>query len=169
MKTKMNLTKKMMVEVAGTDCDFPIFVFGSNLEGRHKRGSAKDALLRWGAILWQGEGLQNQSYALPTKKAWNINMPLEDVLKHIEKFVNFARKRSDLTFLVTRIGTNLAGFTDDQIANLFVMLGPLPKNCHFDPAWRQYGLHSWEKSPNELRPEQPEIEETLFTQFYPEG
>lgn len=44
-----------------------IFVFGSNPEGRHGAGAAKVAVDRFGAKYGQGEGLQGNSYALPTK------------------------------------------------------------------------------------------------------
>lgn len=43
-----------------------IFVFGSNLAGRHGGGAARIALNRFGAIWGQGEGLQGNSYAIPT-------------------------------------------------------------------------------------------------------
>ena len=44
-----------------------IFVFGSNPEGRHGAGAAKVAREQFGAIYGQGEGLQGNAYALPTK------------------------------------------------------------------------------------------------------
>lgn len=44
-----------------------IFVFGSNPEGRHGAGAAKVARTQFGAIYGQGEGLQGNAYALPTK------------------------------------------------------------------------------------------------------
>lgn len=44
-----------------------IFVFGSNPEGRHSAGAAKVAREKFGAIYGQGEGLQGNAYALPTK------------------------------------------------------------------------------------------------------
>ena len=44
-----------------------IFVFGSNKAGRHGKGAAKYALENHGAIYGQGEGLQGNSYAIPTK------------------------------------------------------------------------------------------------------
>ena len=44
-----------------------IFVFGSNLAGRHGAGAAQYAVKHHGAIYGQGVGLQNNSYALPTK------------------------------------------------------------------------------------------------------
>ena len=43
-----------------------IFVFGSNLKGIHGAGAALFARTHCGAVLGQGEGLQGQSYALPT-------------------------------------------------------------------------------------------------------
>lgn len=45
-----------------------IFVFGSNLEGKHDSGNAKDAVNRFDAKYGQGEGLQGSAYALPTKR-----------------------------------------------------------------------------------------------------
>lgn len=43
-----------------------IFVFGSNLAGRHGAGSALEALKKHGAIYGQGVGRQGNSYAIPT-------------------------------------------------------------------------------------------------------
>lgn len=44
-----------------------IFVFGSNPNGIHRSGSAKVALEQFGARYGQGEGIQGNAYALPTK------------------------------------------------------------------------------------------------------
>ena len=44
-----------------------IFVFGSNPEGRHGAGAARVARAQFGAVYGQGEGLQGNAYALPTK------------------------------------------------------------------------------------------------------
>lgn len=49
-----------------------IFVFGSNPEGRHGAGAAKVAREQFGAIYGQGEGLQGNAYALPTKRIKSI-------------------------------------------------------------------------------------------------
>ena len=49
-----------------------IFVFGSNPEGRHGAGAAKVAREKFGAIYGQGEGLQGNAYALPTKRIKSI-------------------------------------------------------------------------------------------------
>ena len=44
-----------------------IFVFGSNLAGRHGAGAALYARQYRGAIYGKGVGLQGNSYAIPTK------------------------------------------------------------------------------------------------------
>jgi hypothetical protein len=44
-----------------------VFVFGSNPEGIHGAGAAATAKAKFGAIQGQGEGLQGNAYALPTK------------------------------------------------------------------------------------------------------
>lgn len=43
-----------------------IFVFGSNLAGRHGLGAARTALLEYGASYGVGEGRTGRSYAIPT-------------------------------------------------------------------------------------------------------
>jgi hypothetical protein len=43
---------------------------------------------------------------------------------------------------VVRIGCGRAGFTDDQMAPLFL---DAPANCSFDPLWEKYGLKPWNR------------------------
>lgn len=91
-----------------------IFVFGSNLKGSHGGGAARAALERFGAIMGVGVGLQGQSYAIPTMQGG-----VDTIRPYVDQFIDFARHRPDLTFLVTRIGCGIAGFTDKDIAPLF--------------------------------------------------
>jgi hypothetical protein len=37
----------------------------------------------------------------------------------VDEFIEFAKSRPDLTFLVTRIGCGIAGFTNEEISPLF--------------------------------------------------
>jgi hypothetical protein len=39
----------------------------------------------------------------------------------LDEFIWFAKQHPELTFLVTRIGCGIAGFTDDEISPLFEM------------------------------------------------
>ena len=91
-----------------------IFVFGSNLRGWHGGGAARIANLKFGAIIGQGVGLQGQSYAIPTMQGG-----VETIRPYVDEFIDFAKQHPELTFLVTRIGCGIAGFTDDEISPLF--------------------------------------------------
>ena len=91
-----------------------IFVFGSNLRGMHGGGAAYIAYRKFGAIMGQGVGLQGQSYAIPTMQG-----PVETIKPYVDEFIDFAKQHQELTFLVTRIGCGIAGFTDSQISPLF--------------------------------------------------
>lgn len=61
----------------------PIFVFGSNLAGRHGKGAALFARQQRGAKTGVGEGLTGTSYALPTKDENLKTRPLEAVEKKL--------------------------------------------------------------------------------------
>ena len=91
-----------------------IFVFGSNLAGAHDGGAARIAVEQFGAIMGQGVGLQGQSYAIPTMQG-GVNT----IAPYVDEFIAFAKQHPELTFLVTRIGCGIAGFSPRQIAPLF--------------------------------------------------
>ena len=91
-----------------------IFVFGSNLQGMHGGGAARIAYQKFGAIMGQGVGLQGQSYGIPTMQGG-----VETIRPYVDEFIAFAKEHPELTFLVTRIGCGIAGFSDDEIAPLF--------------------------------------------------
>ena len=91
-----------------------IFVFGSNLSGSHGGGAALLAYERFGAIWGQGVGLQGQSYGIPTMQGG-----VETIKPYVDEFIDFAKSRPNLTFLVTRIGCGIAGFRNEEIAPLF--------------------------------------------------
>lgn len=95
--------------------DNEIFVFGSNLHGLHGGGAAKTALDKFGANWGQGTGLQGQSYAIPTMQGG-----IETVKPYVDEFLDFAENHPELHFLVTRIGCGIAGFSDADIAPLFI-------------------------------------------------
>lgn len=90
-----------------------VFVFGSNVRGMHYGGAAAFAVGRFGAIMGQGEGLQGQSYAIPTMEG------MENMRAAVDRFIDFAKEHPELTFLVTPIGCGIAGYTPAEIAPLF--------------------------------------------------
>jgi len=109
-----------------------IFVFGSNLAGRHGKGAALDAKNKYGAVYGVGFGRTGNSYAIPTKDE-NLNvLPLTAIRAWCFAFIEYAKHHPELTFYVTPIGTGYAGYTKDQIAPFLLMM---PLNCEFAETW----------------------------------
>ena len=90
-----------------------IFVFGSNVNGYHRGGAAAFAMREFGAVWGQGEGLQGQSYAIPTTEGMN------QLREAVNRFMAFADQHQELRFLVTMIGCGNAGYSPRDIAPLF--------------------------------------------------
>jgi hypothetical protein len=111
-----------------------IFVFGSNLAGRHGKGAALEARLKWGAQYGVGRGFTGNAYAIPTKDEMLKVLPLERIQAYVSIFLNDAAWNPEMTFLVTRIGCGLAGYKDEQIAPLFKNA---PENCKLPEGWRE--------------------------------
>jgi len=109
-----------------------IFVFGSNLAGRHGKGAAKHAKENYGAEYGIGRGRTGQSYAIPTKDVNLKVLPLTTVEAYCFAFCEYARAFPDKEFYVTPVGTGLAGYSKDQIAPFFVNM---PTNCIFAETW----------------------------------
>jgi hypothetical protein len=106
-----------------------IFVFGSNLQGMHGGGAAYIAYRKFGAIMGQGVGLQGQSYGIPTMQGG-----VKTIRPYVDEFIQFAKEHPTLTFLVTRIGCGIAGFTDDEISPLFEKAHDV-ENIVLPPNW----------------------------------
>ena len=102
-----------------------VFVFGSNLAGRHGKGAALEAIRKHGAIYGQGIGLQGNSYAIPTKDERLRTLDLELIANYVYDFKKFASDHPELIFQLTPIGCGLAGYTPKDIAPMF---SDAPKN-----------------------------------------
>lgn len=96
-----------------------IFVFGSNEAGIHGAGAARIAFLKFGAEMGLGNGLSGNSYAIPTKDRNVETLSLDKVKSYIEEFIGFVLNHQNLTFYLTKIGCGLAGFTIEEIKNIF--------------------------------------------------
>lgn len=110
-----------------------IFVFGSNEGGRHGRGAAYIAKTEWGAKNGVGEGRQGQSYGIPTKDERLRVLPLGQIRRYVKRFIAYAEDHPDLTFLVTRIGCGLAGYSDEDVSPFFE---ESPQNCVLPHGWK---------------------------------
>lgn len=95
-----------------------VFVFGSNEAGIHGAGAARKAM-DFGAVMSKGIGFKGRTYAIPTKD-YNIQqLDLKKIKWYVDRFIQFASTNEQYTFLVTKIGCGLAGYTCEDIAPLF--------------------------------------------------
>lgn len=97
-----------------------VFVFGSNLAGRHGAGAAYTAKEKFGALPGVGEGRTGQSYAIPTKDLYINTLGLPEIALAVTRFIVYAKKHPELRFLVTEIGCGFAGYSPKHIAPLFL-------------------------------------------------
>ena len=97
-----------------------VFLYGANQEGRHGAGAAKQAL-KFGAK-YGVNGYCGNTYGLITTDL-NVpqrpSIPMSLLQDEVDKFIQFAKDNTHLTFLVTEVGCGLAGFTVEQVAPLF--------------------------------------------------
>ena len=113
-----------------------LFVFGANTQFRHGRGTALDAIKKFGAIYGKG-GLQGKSWAMITTdltKYERPSVPKEKVIEEIGKLYEFASDNPDLEFLVAYTGLdtkNLSGFTNQEFADMFSYF-TIPINIIFE-------------------------------------
>ncbi len=119
MRDSIHDPSNTLTEANLSEAADPVFVFGSNQAGRHGKGAALWAKQHRGAIHGQGEGLQGNSYGIPTKDTRIRTLPLEDIAQAVERFKAFAREHAELSFQLTPIGCGLAGYTPQQIAPMF--------------------------------------------------
>lgn len=111
-----------------------IFVFGSNLKGMHTGGAALQAAQDFGAENGIGEGLTGQCYAFPTLG--------RDLHSRGIKALEFARDRlfatakalPEKTFLLTKVGTGIAGYPEENMKALFINA---PDNIIMPEGWKE--------------------------------
>lgn len=111
-----------------------VFVFGSDPQGSHTGGAAAHAVKRFGAIIGQGEGIQGQSYAIPTTGDFGL------FAQAVQRFTSYAAAHPDVRFLVTRVGCGNAGRNVRDVAHLFVEAIKLENVCLPEVFWDVLGL-----------------------------
>lgn len=118
-----------------------VWVFGSNLGGRHGKGAGKVAHVNFHAEYGVGYGLTGNAYAIPTKDKHLVVLPLETIAQNIDEFCHFAKSCPEKRFFINRVGCGLDGFFDHQIAPLFER-GFALQNCSFPEEWVPHFVES---------------------------
>lgn len=129
------------MEIECRTCKDPdlVFVFGSNLAGRHGAGAAAHASKFHEAYWGTGIGVNSlikkpSSYAIPTKDSDLVSLPIRSIKASVKVFLDYATSQPSLTFDITRIGCGLAGYTDKDIAPMFANA---PENCLLPEEWKK--------------------------------
>ena len=110
-----------------------IFVFGSNLAGRHGKGAAKYAREHYGAEYGVGEGITGLAYAIPTKGHNLESLPFSDIDAAICRFLEYAKTHCG-EYLLTPIGTGLAGHSKRDVWRVLAREG-VPHNVFLSSTW----------------------------------
>jgi len=124
-----------------------VFVFGANTAGGHGGGTAglaqrgttssnytalpigtKGKWAEYGVVDKLMEGTEGKSFGIVTKAATisgtslkigsKRSVPLSRIEESINKLIETANKNPNLKFLVTKFGTNMAGFTIQEMKSL---------------------------------------------------
>jgi hypothetical protein len=111
-----------------------VFVFGSNLAGRHGKGAALFAKQNYGAEYGVGVGRTGNSYAVPTKDYVLKVLTLDAIGRHLADFITYAKEHPEDTFMLTPIGTGYAGYSREQIYSLLKQFD-VPSNVLFTKEW----------------------------------
>jgi hypothetical protein len=111
-----------------------VFVFGSDLAGRHQGEDGLTALRRYGATYGRAVGLQGHSYAIPVRDERGALLPLAAIRPYVDAFVRFASTHRELAFNVSRVGCGRGAYRDEQMAELFA---GAPANCRLPRSWER--------------------------------
>jgi hypothetical protein len=136
----MKILNKQIVEEG-------VFCFGANEVGRSFSGAAKTAVEQYGAQLGISFGFTGQSFAIPTKDANLKPLYIKYIKNYVDEFLKQAKIKKfpdaldksvwyyNKMFMCTRIGCGLAGFTNQQIAPMFIKA---TSNIEFDEEWKYW-------------------------------
>lgn len=142
--------------------DKEIFVFGSNPQGRHGAGAAREAM-SFGAVRFNGRGLQGSSYALVTKnlkagfkekstgivyeKEGYLSVSDEQIIDNIKELYVCAESMPDHRFYIPYrlecwpnggVKKSLNGHGAIKMLDLFFKAGTIPVNISFHTSLKPY-------------------------------
>jgi hypothetical protein len=150
-----------------------IFVFGSNMKGIHGAGAAGAASKMGLTKAGQARGIMTSkggmSYALPTITVPGQlkSLPEEVIIDNIKELYQTAQVFSKNEFLIGYTeaaarpdGTNLSGWTPQEIANMFAAAGPIPNNIVFNEEFAKLVDQTAPTTAEANRPIQKKVEDT---------
>ena len=113
----------------------PVYVFGSTLSGIHEKGPAAIALRYHGAEPGRGSGPAGNSYAIPVTAADRQPLSLSVIGNYVDSFLNHAARNPAESFFINRLGCDMGGCNDEDIAAMFKAA---PNNCLLPGIWLKH-------------------------------
>lgn len=110
----------------------PVFVFGSDLAGKHDFDTAAQATRLFGAEAGTPSGPTGNAYAIPCRNSERALLPIDVISNYIEPFLRHAEAQPDAQFRVARFGCGADGHSDEAMARLFARA---PKNVRLPGLW----------------------------------
>jgi hypothetical protein len=141
-----------------------IFVFGSNplgINGNPSKGTGGGALVAYNiAGVKQGEKMDNK--LSDSEKAWGITTVTapgkkrsktpQEITEGIKKLYEYAKQNPTKEFLVSDYsGTNLNGYTGQEMADMFINAGAIPSNIVFNNNFDKL-IRSTTQQPTTIKP-----------------
>ena len=109
------MTEMLITELAPNE----VFVFESNLAGKHNSGAAKQAHEQFGAEMGVGEGMTGNCYAYPTLDGNLKKLTHHQLKKARTRLYKHVNSHPELTFLLTKVGCGIAGHDELHMRKLF--------------------------------------------------
>lgn len=96
-----------------------IIVVGTNLAGKHLGGAARQAHNDFGLVWGVGEGLYGKTYAFPTLTEDFGKRAIASLQESVRKLYQCCNDNQDKQFLLTPVGTGIAGYAVNEMKALF--------------------------------------------------
>lgn len=103
-----------------------ILIFESDECGYHNTKTGILAKEKYGAEDLFGVGYHGNSYAIPTLDMFGDKLSINEIKFYLNSLIVFAEKNKRKKFLLTKIGTEKYGMTEEESSMLLNM--DLPKN-----------------------------------------
>lgn len=116
-----------------------VFVFGSNIEGNHIGGAAAQAHKDFGAEMGVGKGMTGQCYALDTMSGQ------DEFQNNLEDFVRYAKRHTNSTFLLTKVGCGIAGYDERHVQEMLDIACYRTGKCESSTLPKNIIKVGWEK------------------------
>lgn len=113
--------------------DSHVFVFGTDIDGRHESESGRMAMRLHGAQRGTRNGLTGNAYAIPSVASDGTPLRLAVMANYVTPFIEYATAHPRTIFQIARFGAGGAEHSDEDMAGLFAKV---PANCRLPGRWQ---------------------------------